>query len=127
MLYEVKFTMPTLKIKTVDDYKERVREILFWQIKDTAISKIAGFDILLHLTCLEDFLIAIFFIMWSAITLPFAIAYIALCIVELLAVTLLLPLFLVPVIRIIPTAIEIAFWSCSVAVGFLAGAALQRQ
>lgn len=126
MFYEVKFTMPTLKIKTIDDYKERVNEILFWQIKDTAVSKITGFDILFHLTCFEDFLLALFFIGWSIITLPFTLAYIALCFVELLVATLLLPLFLIPIIRIIPTIIETIVWSCSFAIGVFAGAALQR-
>lgn len=127
MFYEVKFTMPTLKIKNVDDYKERMSEIVFWQVKDTVISKIMGFDILLHLTCFEDFLWALFFIAWSVITLPLALAYIALCFVELLVATLLLPLFLIPIIRIIPTIIETVVWSCSFAIGVFAGAALQRD
>ena len=127
MFYEVKLTMPTVKIKTIDDYKERVDEILFWQIKDTVAYKTAGFDILFHLTCFEDFLWALFFIALSIITLPFALAYLALCFVELLVDTLLLPLLLIPVIRIIPTLIVIIVCSCSVAIGIFAGAALERN
>lgn len=126
MFYEVKFTMPTLKIKNVDDYKERVKEILFWQIKDTVLIKATGFVSLFQSRSLEDFGFSLFMMIWSLFTLPFVIVYIALCLFELFFDTIFLPLFFVPIIRILPIAITILIWSSTATIGVLAGAALER-
>ena len=126
MFYEVNFTMPSLNIKTVEDYKERVSEILLWQIKDTAASKAAGFLMLIQPRSLEDLFLSAIFILWGLVTLPFAIAYIAICLLELAVETLLLPFLLIPGVRIVPFSLVIIIWSLSIAVGFLGGAALMQ-
>lgn len=126
MFYTVKYTMPTLKIKTVEDYKTRVDEILFWQIKDTLQSKWIGFASLFQSKTLDDVLLSLGLMLFGIITLPFTLLYVALCIAELLLDSLFLPLFLVPIARIIPTVVAVMVWSLSFAVGVFAGAMLQR-
>lgn len=126
MFYTVKYTMPTLKIKTVEDYKTRVDEILFWQIKDTLQSKWIGFASLFQSKTLDDVLLSLGLMLFGIITLPFTLLYVLLCIAELLLDSLFLPLFLVPIARIIPTVVAVMVWSLSFAVGVFAGAMLQR-
>ena len=126
MFYEIKFTMPALKIKNSDGYKIRVKEILCWQMKDTVLSKASGFVALFQSRSFDDFMLSLFLIAWSVITIPFAIVYILLCFVELIAETVLFPLFLVPVIRILPIAVATIIWSLSFAIGVFSGAALQQ-
>lgn len=126
MFYTVKYTMPTLKIKTVEDYKTRVNEILSWQIKDTLQSKWIGFASLFQSKSLDDVFLCLGFMLFSIITLPFTLLYVVLCLTELLLDTLFLPLFLVPVIRIIPTVIVVIVWALSFGIGVFAGAMLQR-
>ncbi len=126
MFYTVKYTMPTLKIKTVEDYKTRVSEILSWQIKDTLQSKWIGFASLFQSKSLDDVLLCLGFMLFSIITLPFTLLYVVLCLTELLLDTLFLPLFLIPVVRIIPTVIVVIVWALSFGIGVFAGAMLQR-
>lgn len=126
MFYTFKYTMPTLKIKSVDDYKTRANEILSWQIKDTLQSKWIGFASLFQSKSLDDILLCLGFMLFSIITLPFTFLYVVLCLTELFLDTIFLPLFLVPVVRIIPTVITVIVWALSFAIGVFAGAMLQR-
>ena len=126
MFYEFKYTQPTLKIKSVEDYKTRANEIIAWQIKDTLYSKWVGFESLFQSKSFDDVLFSLGIILFSTITLPFTLVYVLLCLTELLLDTIFLPLFLVPVIRIIPTIITVAVWCVSIAIGIFAGAMLQR-
>ena len=126
MFYTIKYTMPTLKIKTVEDYKTRVNEILSWQIKDTLQSKWIGFASLFQSKSIDDILLCLGFMLFSIITLPFTLLYVVLCLTELLLDTLFLPLFLVPIVRVVPTIIVVIVWALSLAVGVFAGAMLQR-
>ena len=93
MFYTIKYTMPTLKIKTVEDYKTRVNEILSWQIKDTLYSKWIGFGSLFQSKSFDDILFSLGLMLFSIITLPFTLLYVLLCLTELLLETLFLPLF----------------------------------
>ena len=126
MFYKVKYTIPTLKIKTTDDYKERVDEILFWQIKDTIVLRLTMFAELFQSKSFDDFILLLFLTVWSVLTIPFAVIYIVLCLVELLLDTLFLPLFLIPIARILPISIIMVVWALSCSIGIFAGAALQR-
>ncbi len=126
MLYEINFTMPTLKIKDIEDYKTRVEEILFWQVKDTLAMKTVAFKGIADIRSLGDFFLILAMILFSLITLPFAIAYLVICFLELLLYTIFLPLYLIPIVRILPTIVCTAVWSLSVAVGFFGGVALER-
>ncbi|MBQ3642485.1 hypothetical protein II906_11265 [bacterium] len=127
MYYKIKFTMPSLKIKTVDDYKTRTHEILSWQIKETVKIKALGFATLFQSKSFDDILLSLMFILFSIITLPFTFLYVLLCLTELLIITILLPLFLVPILRILPTTISIIIWAVSFSVGIFAGASLERE
>ena len=126
MFYKVHFTMPTLKIKTIEDYKIRTDEILFWQIKDTLQSKLLGMTSLFQSRTLDDVFLSLGLLLISVITFPFTILYILLCLTELLLDTLFLPLFLIPVLRIFPTVITVIVWAISFGVGVFAGAVLER-
>ena len=119
--------MPSLKIKTVDDYKTRTHEILSWQIKETVKIKALGFATLFQSKSFDDILLSLMFILFSIITLPFTFLYVLLCLTELLIITILLPLFLVPILRILPTTISIIIWAVSFSVGIFAGASLGRE
>ena len=127
MFYKVHFTMPTLKIKTIEDYKIRTDEILFWQIKDTLQSKLLGMTSLFQSRTLDDVFLSLGLLLISVITFPFTILYILLCLTELLLDTLFLPLFLIPVLRIFPTVITVIVWAISFGVGVFAGALLERS
>ena len=127
MFYKVHFTMPTLKIKTIEDYKIRTDEILFWQIKDTLQSKLWGMTSLFQSRTLDDVFLSLGLLLISVITFPFTILYILLCLTELLLDTLFLPLFLIPVLRIFPTVITVIVWAISFGVGVFAGALLERS
>lgn len=126
MFYSVKYTMPTLKIKTVENYKTRINEILSWQIKDTLQSKWIVFASLFQSKTLDDVLLCLGFMLLSIITLPFMLLYVVLCLTELFLDTLFFPLFLVPVVRIIPTVIVVIVWALSFCIGLFACAMLQR-
>ncbi len=126
MFYQVSYTQPTLKIKRVEDYKARVKEIVFWQIKDTLSLKWTAFTSLFEIRSLEDFFLAAFMFLFSLLALPFAIVYLALCVVELALDSLLLPLYLIPVVRILPTVVCVAVWATSFAVGIFGGVALEK-
>lgn len=126
MFYTVKYTKPTLKIQTVKDYKTRVNEILSWQIKDTLQSKWIGFSSLFKSTSFDDVLLCLGLMLFSIITIPFTILYVVLSLTELLLESIFLLLFLVPVVRIIPTVIVVIVWALSLAVEVFAGAVLQR-
>ena len=127
MFYKVHFTMPTLKIKTIEDYKIRTDEILFWQIKDTLQSTLLGMTSLFQSRTLDDVFLSLGLLLISVITFPFTILYILLCLTELLLDTLFLPLFLIPVLRIFPTVITVIVWAISFGVGVFAGAVLERS
>ena len=127
MFYKVHFTMPTLKIKTIEDYKIRTDEILFWQIKNTLQSKLLGMTSLFQSRTLDDVFLSLGLLLISVITFPFTILYILLCLTELLLDTLFLPLFLIPVLRIFPTVITVIVWAISFGVGVFAGAVLERS
>jgi hypothetical protein len=127
MFYKVHFTMPTLKIKTIEDYKIRTDEILFWQIKDTLQSKLLGMTSLFQSRTLDDVFLSLGLLLISVITFPFTILYILLCLTELLLDTLFLPIFLIPVLRIFPTVITVIVWAISFGVGVFAGALLERS
>ena len=126
MFYTFKYTMPTLKIKSVDDYKTRANEILSWQIKDTLYSKWIGFGSLFQSKSFDDILFSLGLMLLSIITLPFTLLYVLLCLTELLLETLFLPLFLVPVLRILPTIIIVVVWALSLGIGIFAGAVIER-
>lgn len=126
MFYTFKYTMPTLKIKSVDDYKTRANEILSWQIKDTLYSKWIGFSSLFQSKSFDDILFSLGLMLFGIITLPFTLLYVLLCLTELLLETLFLPLFLVPVIRILPTIIIVIVWAVSLGIGIFAGAVIER-
>ena len=93
MFYEFKYTQPTLKIKSVEDYKTRANEIIAWQIKDTLYSKWVGFESLFQSKSFDDVLFSLGIILFSIITLPFTLVYVLLCLTELLLDTIFLPLF----------------------------------
>ena len=127
MSNEIFFTVPTLKILTVADYKERVNEILFWQIKETFTNKISGLTIIFQSKSIEDFLLSLLVLAWTIITLPFTLVYFTLCLIDLMAITILLPLYLIPVVRILPITVETLIWSLSIAIGAWSGAALVQE
>ena len=127
MKINVKFTVPSLKIKSVADYKARAREILGWQIKQTVSQKCVGLGAIFSARALDDIPLVLLISVFSLITLPFSLVYVLLCLVELALATLLLPLFLLPVIRVLPIAAITLVWALSVAVGFWAGAPLVEE
>lgn len=101
MRYNIEFT-PLTKIKSWSTYKRRVREIFLGQIKN--LFSPARFMNWFF------WLFAIFFI-------PCSLIFFALSIVEFLLDTIFLPLFLIPIIRVLPFAIELIVWSLTVAIG----------
>ena len=121
MFIEVEYTKPTV-IKSIDDYKDRVEEILFWQIKDTVLVKILPFAEIFKSKTFEDLFWCLILIIFSVLGLPFSVAYICLSLVELLVNTILLPLYLIPLVRIIPTTVWVIIWACEFTVGIFGGA-----
>lgn len=101
MYYEFSVTPPT-NIKSVETYRQRMREIIYGQMRNVFAKGrfMSGFF----------WLLAVFFI-------PLSVLYLFGCILEILFDTILFPLSLVPVVRIIPTAVRIAVWSLTVAIG----------
>lgn len=102
MFYSVETTMPTLNIKTVEDYKERVREILKGQLREL----IQPYRFL-----------NVFFWIFCLIAIPCSIIYAALSIVELVFDTIFLPVSLLPVVRKIPFVVSVLIWSLTFAIG----------
>ena len=124
---QVSFTVPSLKIKSVADYRTRAKEILGWQIKETLRQKWVGLCAVFATRALDEILLTLFISLFSLITLPFAVVYVLLCFADLALTTLLLPLFLIPIIRAIPIALITLVWALSVAVGVFAGAPLVQE
>ena len=127
MFYKFNYTMPTLKIKSSKDYRQRVNEILFWQLKETVQLKTTAFISMFQIRTFEDFLYSLFFVLWAIITLPFTLLYFILCITELVVETLLFPIYLIPILRIVPIVITTIIWALSLGIGIFAGAAIEKQ
>ena len=120
------YTFPTIKIKSVDDYKTRVEEIFSWQIKDTLLGKVNTIASCFKIGSFLDIFLSLFMLCWIVCTLPFTVAYIILCLTELIVDTLLLPLCLIPVVRILPIIAIFIVWDISMVLGIFGGAALVR-
>lgn len=101
MYYEFSVTSPT-NIKSVATYRQRIREIIYGQMRNV-FAKSRFMNVFF-------WLLAVFFI-------PLSVLYLCGCILEILFDTILFPLSLVPVVRIIPTVVRIAIWSLTVAIG----------
>ena len=101
MYYEFSVTPPT-NIKSVATYRQRMREIIYGQMR-TIFAKGRFMNVFF-------WLLAVFFI-------PLSVLYLFGCVLEILFDTILFPLSLVPIVRIIPTAVRIAVWSLTVAIG----------
>lgn len=101
MYYEFSVTPPT-NIKSVATYRQRMREIIYGQMRNV-FAKGRFMNVFF-------WLLAVFFI-------PLSVLYLFGCVLEILFDTILFPLSLVPVVRIIPTAVRIAVWSLTVAIG----------
>ena len=127
MFYKFNYTMPALKIKSANDYKQRVNEIIFWQIKETLQLKATAFISLFQIRTFEDFLLSFALLLWAVITIPFTLLYFALCFIEMLIETLLFPLFLIPIVRYLPFIIVVIIWALSLGIGIFAGAAIDKQ
>ena len=123
---EVVWTQPSLRITDFYDYKVRMDEIYSWQIHDSYELKSVALTSLFHVHSVKDFFEAILITVFSLVTMPCFILYFLLCLGEMVLDTLLLPLFLIPVVRLLPTAIVYLYWTVTAFVGFFAGAALMR-
>lgn len=110
MYYRVEFTRPTLKFENIDDYKDRVIEIVKGQIGE--------------LVRPYRFLNPVFWI-FCIFYIPFSFIYAALSIVELLADTILLPFHLIPYVRVIPMFISIIIWAATLSIGVFSCVNLQ--
>lgn len=101
MLYTYEITPPT-NIKSVATYRQRMREIIYGQMRNV-FAKGRFMNVFF-------WLLAVFFI-------PLSVLYLFGCVLEILFDTILFPLSLVPIVRIIPTVMRIAVWSLTVAIG----------
>ncbi len=101
MRYNLEFT-PLTRIKSIATYLQRVREIFCGQIKNL-------FSPARFLTW--------FFWVFAIFFIPCSMIYFAFSFVEFIMDSILLVLFLIPIVRIVPTAIEIIIWSLTIAIG----------
>lgn len=101
MYYEFSVTPPT-NIESVATYRQRMREIIYGQMKNVFA---------------KGRFISPFFWLFCIVFIPLSLVYLFGCIMEIFVDTLLFPLSLIPVVRVIPTAVRIAVWSLTVAVG----------
>ena len=123
---EMIWTKPTLQIACFDDYKERMDEIFSWQIHDSYTLKVTCLTALFDVHSVKDFFTALLLTIFGLVTMPIFILYFLLCLGEAVLDTLLLPFFLIPIVRLLPTAIVYLYWTVTAFVGFFAGAALMR-
>lgn len=101
MYYNVRVTVPT-KIVSLQTYKRRIREIVSGQLR--------GLFSPLRFKSWFFWLFSIFYI-------PCSIWYFAFCLLEIIADSVLLPISLIPKVRIISYAIQLIIWSFTSAVG----------
>lgn len=101
MYYEFSVTPPT-NIKSVASYRRRMCEIICGQMRNVFA---------------KGRFMSVFFWLLAVFFIPLSVIYLFGCVVEIVFDTILFPLSLVPVVRIIPTAVRIAIWSLTVAIG----------
>lgn len=129
MIYSVRATMPT-KVKSIEDYKERIHEIFDWQIRQTIgiRTMILSFIFKEKVTSLADLIFRLFLgILETAliiVTLPFALVCVVISLVDALWTTIALPLYFIPVIRILPLLVSGILYGAYFAVGLIGIAAL---
>ena len=129
MFYSTQITIPT-KPKSIADYKERIHEILHWQIRQTVAIRVFAIKSFLsgEIKTLLDLIALLFFGAIGAalflITLPFALVSLGACLIEVLWLTITLPLYLIPGIRILPTIVSALLFGAYIAFGIFGMAAL---
>ena len=104
MYYTFETTVPT-KIESIDDYDTRLNEIIYGQMGNVFLK--------------ERFMTPFFWV-FAILFIPLSVAYLVICVAEILVDTILLPISCAPKIRGIAFIISSIVWGLGAAVGIMA-------
>lgn len=133
MFYEISFDRPTIKIRNRDDYNERVNELFKWQIASGYVLKfeiIKSFGNIFRAKNIVEFFTTLIMCALSTIfllfTLPFTIIATIISLIEFIWITVLHPIYRLPVIWVIPTIVSVLLASCYLTLCILGAGSLEK-